>query len=918
MVEVAQRVDASELQSIVSHLDAWVASGDPAVDLLYSGRSTSARMARLVRNENQRRASLNIPGRIVFLKLDDLEAFLARWKGLPATESPATELSEIFKRHADCTDDLTAAEVMRECLFPTWESKRVELSNEVTLRLISQQEHLKKDIQKLENKLRERGITGPRAHHCLIYLFFMALYEDKRGKDTRATKQAFLAYRDRMSNADKNNPEFQQRTIHHLISREILEDTEVKTAGIPTEYQKIELPDDFVVKEVIPVFEAYSFADASIDAIGAVFEAMARRAEKDNRIGQFFTPETAVAATCRLAGLRPTDVVNDPACGTGRFLIRSMTMMCALAHTVSGVTREQAIKSIKEHQILGCDIDPWVAVIAKMNMYIHGDGKSNIRCANGLTLASVASFAPQRPKPLINLLDVVVANPPLGEIDFIAVSEDAARRLTKADVSSAADLTKRASDWSSSNLKVIPHTVIEQEVRDKAAQKAAEWRDRAAEAKLVGDGAKAAKARKQAEDWDEKRAAADKAIGAGNVHYRPAGRTAKGGALFLSSTLRCLKTVRDASLPVEWKGGVLGIIMDEAVLNTRDYATARAFMIENFFIKAVVSLPRDAFADLAKTTAKTSILLLVKKEDPAVIQREPIFFARAERIGPSGANLTRPDDLINICDAFDTWRTGILDFCAKESKEVPTTNALRKIFTRAKAAGHGIGQVAVRYMDSATPEERLDEAFWCMKELVSLIPDPVPLSRLADLIVNSDRIPPERTVYSFASVSRVEGRVRAKGSMATAYGVSDLQEVCTGDILVSGIDLVHGAVGVVSEECNAMVVFKEYFILRAKAGVDPYWLVSLLRTGAIRRIVEGTITGTSNRTRVESPSVLMQLQLPKAPIASKQAEIGGHLRAAGKHQKDMVQSILAAGLEAAKVADLPFDMLLNDNLTEAA
>src|SRR4051812_9967256 len=59
------------------------------------------------------------------------------------------------------------------------------------------------DIVRLENQLRGRGITGQRAHKYLIYLFFMALYEDQRGVLTRATRQGFLEYRDSLSNAAK-------------------------------------------------------------------------------------------------------------------------------------------------------------------------------------------------------------------------------------------------------------------------------------------------------------------------------------------------------------------------------------------------------------------------------------------------------------------------------------------------------------------------------------------------------------------------------------------------------------------------------------------------------------------------------------------------------------------------------------------
>ena len=119
MVEVAQRPDASEFESIVSHLDAWVDARGSRVNLLYSGRSTSARMARLVRNENERRASLKRAGRIVFMKLDDLRAYLARWAALPAAEVPATAIDPVFKRTDAFRDDSATAEVFRAALFPT-------------------------------------------------------------------------------------------------------------------------------------------------------------------------------------------------------------------------------------------------------------------------------------------------------------------------------------------------------------------------------------------------------------------------------------------------------------------------------------------------------------------------------------------------------------------------------------------------------------------------------------------------------------------------------------------------------------------------------------------------------------------------------------------------------------------------------
>lgn len=332
-------------------------------------------------------------------------------------------------------------------------------------------------------------------------------------------------------------------------------------------------------------------------------------------------------------------------------------------------------------------------------------------------------------------------------------------------------------------------------------------------------------------------------------------------------------------------------------------------------MRAVISLPRDAFADLAKTTAKTSILLLIRKEDLFVVQREPVFFARAERTGPSGNNLTRHNDLVDICNAFDCWREKVLEHCRGLGIAVPTSEGIDASEKAAFLNSCGVGQVAVCKLDHDKLGERLNEAFWCMKGLIDLIPNSVSLRELAHLVPIGGRVPPEQTIYAFASVSRNEARVRSKGRSSTAYSVDDLQMVQEGDILVSGIDLVNGAVGVVGRDCDGMVVSVEYIILRAKEGVDAHWLVTLLRTGAVRRIIEGTITGTSNRTRVESPEVLMSLRLPKAPPTEQQTSIGNHLRNAITNQRGMMEEIRQGLVLAATTAALPFTMAADDGTT---
>ena len=55
------------------------------------------------------------------------------------------------------------------------------------------------------------------------------------------------------------------------------------------------------------------------------------------------------------------------------------------------------------------------------------------------------------------------------------------------------------------------------------------------------------------------------------------------------------------------------IILDEGILNTQDYSCVREFIMRYFYIKAVISLSKDTFIPVSKTTTKTSIMLCNKK-----------------------------------------------------------------------------------------------------------------------------------------------------------------------------------------------------------------------------------------------------------------------------------------------------------------
>ena len=340
--------------------------------------------------------------------------------------------------------------------------------------------------------------------------------------------------------------------------QEIAQDEEVGEAGI---LEGVSIPgqidDDFLIQYVLPVLDRYHFRGTHLDALGSVFEALARRAEKDTRIGQFFTPGPIVQMAIEMARPRPTELVLDPAAGTGRFLTASMERMLGQAGEIPGRRQEDVTKEIKAERLLGTDADEWIVTIAKMNMYIHGDGKTNIRQENGLFLADLDTVFPGH-AALLGRVDLVLTNPPLGDLNYRSYAQDIAGRSHK-----YAD----AAEWLRERLPLLPGRFVEERTAEKAEAMIAEWEERLLQALREGDEPATKKARRWKRHHEEKRAEAVAALREGRATYETSGSTAKGGALFLAVIKDYLRPVADESRVEEWRGGRVGIIVDEAILN---------------------------------------------------------------------------------------------------------------------------------------------------------------------------------------------------------------------------------------------------------------------------------------------------------------------------------------------------------------
>jgi hypothetical protein len=101
--------------------------------------------------------------------------------------------------------------------------------------------------------------------------------------------------------------------------------------------------------------------------------------------------------------------------------------------------------------------------------------------------------------------------------------------------------------------------------------------------------------------------------------------------------------------------GRLITVMDESVLNTLTSRRFRQYLLDKFFLRAVISLPRNTFVK-AQGSVKTSILYLQKKADPTERQPE-VFMAICGNVGHSDSGKERPllNELPGILDAFQFY-----------------------------------------------------------------------------------------------------------------------------------------------------------------------------------------------------------------------------------------------------------------------
>jgi type I restriction enzyme M protein len=169
---------------------------------------------------------------------------------------------------------------------------------------------------------------------------------------------------------------------------------------------------------VIGELQNYCVIDAPRDAVGDAFEVFIGPALRGGE-GQFFTPRNVVRMMVDILDPEPGQMILDPACGSGGFLIMTLEHVWrkleaqAKAKGWTAVQLDRRKRDIASKCFRGIDKDSFLAKVTKAYMAIIGDGRGGIFCENSLLPPKDWHHAAQDSIE-IGSFDIVLTNPPFG------------------------------------------------------------------------------------------------------------------------------------------------------------------------------------------------------------------------------------------------------------------------------------------------------------------------------------------------------------------------------------------------------------------------------------------------------------------------------------------------------------------------
>ena len=284
---------------------------------------------------------------------------------------------------------------------------------------------LKNQIDKIWDDMYSYGLANPlTVIDQLTSLFFIKSLDDNEIANEKKAALLPGAKMERIFPADDEGQllrwskfsQLKAEEMHEILRDKVFPFIQTLQAGKDTAYNrfmkdaKFLLPSPLVTEKVVTAINDLPLNDN--DLKGDLYEYMISKLQTAGRIGQFRTPRHIIRMMVELMDPQMTDVIADPACGTGGFLV--LAGQYVREHNKETMRRD---KKAREHyqnkMFIGYDTDQTMLRITAMNTVLHGMDNADIRFNDSLSKENTDE----------DKYTLVLANPPFkGSLDSDAVA----------------------------------------------------------------------------------------------------------------------------------------------------------------------------------------------------------------------------------------------------------------------------------------------------------------------------------------------------------------------------------------------------------------------------------------------------------------------------------------------------------------
>lgn len=264
----------------------------------------------------------------------------------------------------------------------------------------------------------------------ITYLLFLKLAEEMSELGFANPIPAEFAWSELSSKTGDDLEVHYRHTLEHLGKEPGLVGIIYRKAQ-----NKISNPSD--LQRVIRMIADEDWSGMDVDIKGAIYEGLLEKtaSSSEKGAGQYFTPRPLIRAIVKVMQPQPGQLIGDPACGTGGFLLAAYDYI-----REHNKLSKPEIRHLRTEALRGTDIVDGVVRLCAMNMYLHGIGTvaeaSRLSSsARGQNQRQDASATVDRADALAQSsgrkYDMILANPPFGKKGGYTIVGDDGRITTE-------------------------------------------------------------------------------------------------------------------------------------------------------------------------------------------------------------------------------------------------------------------------------------------------------------------------------------------------------------------------------------------------------------------------------------------------------------------------------------------------------